>query len=97
MHQQMSPVHQILDALTSVPNCRIEQLASLLPELTPSQLFREVQRLSQTGHVRLVLDGRGIVTVRSADQSRRRQAKKEEHPNGTSASRRSPADAQRTQ
>ena len=96
MQHDTSPANTILDAVISVPDCRLEHLASLLPELTPAQLFREVMRLSQTGHVRVVLDGRGIVTVRRANQSVRHwEAKKEEHPNGTGATRLSAADAHR--
>jgi hypothetical protein len=68
MHQQISPANKILDAVISVPDCRIEQLASLLPELTLAQLFREVKQLNQTGHVRVVLDGRGIVRVKYAQE-----------------------------
>ena len=68
MQQEISPAKTILDAVIRVPDCRIEQLASLLPELTPAQLFREVKRLDQTGHVRVVLDGRGIVTVKYAQE-----------------------------
>lgn len=67
MPQEIPAANQILDAVMSVPDCRLEQLASLLPELTPAQLFREVKRLSQAGHVRVVLDGRGIVTVRTCE------------------------------
>jgi len=93
MKQAISPSHQILDAVTRVPYCRIEQLASLLPELTSSQLLREVKRLSQTGHVRVVLDGRGIVTVRGADErGRQGETKKEDTPNGSGTSRLSTAD-----
>lgn len=74
MNHEMSLSDQILDAVARMPNCRIEQLASQLPDLTSSQLLREVNRLSQTGHVRLVLDGRGIVSVRCADERPRQQA-----------------------
>ena len=59
-------------------------MASLLPELTSTQLFGEMKRLSQAGQVRVVLDGRGIGTVRCANQRVRHwDATKEEHPNGT--------------
>jgi hypothetical protein len=67
MNQEFSPTDQILEAVAKVPDCRIEELASLLPDLTWSQLFREVDRLSKTGHVRLTLNGRGIFTVRCTD------------------------------
>ncbi len=73
--QEISLPDQILDALARAPDCGIEQLASMLPELTSSQLFVGVRRLSQMGHVRLVLDGRGIVTVRRADRTHRTNAK----------------------
>ena len=39
-----------------------EEFASLLPDLTWYQVFREVDRLSRTGQLRLMLDGRGIFT-----------------------------------
>ncbi len=82
-----------LDAVTKVPDCRIEHLASLLPELTSSLLFHEVKRLSHTGHVRVVLDGRGIVTVGCADERARHwETKQEEIPNGTGTTRFSSAD-----
>jgi hypothetical protein len=66
MHEQISLANKILDAVISVPDCRIEQ--PLLPELTSAQLFREVKRLNQTGHVLVVLDGRGTVRVKYAQE-----------------------------
>lgn len=93
MHEENSLTNQILDAVTNIPGCRIEQLASLIPERTSAQLFREVKRLSQTGRVRVVLDGRGIVTVRCAgERVRHWDTIKEETPNGTDTSRSSAAD-----
>lgn len=74
MNHEISLTDQILDAVARMPDCRIEQLASQLPNLTSSQLLREINRLSQTSQVRLVLDGRGIVTVRCADERLRQQA-----------------------
>ncbi len=94
MHSEISPANQILEVVTSVPDCRIEMLASLLPALTSAQLLGEVMRLSQTGHVRVVLNGRGIVTIRSVDEPVRhwRTKKKEETPNDTGTTRLSAAD-----
>ena len=69
MTQPFSQTDQIIDTVNKVPDCRIEELVSLIPDLTWFQLFREVNRLSRTGHVRLVLDGRGIFTVRSVNES----------------------------
>ncbi len=74
MNHEISLTDQILDAVARMPDCRIEQLASQLPDLPSSQLLREINRLSQMGHVRLVLDGRGIVFVRCADERLRQQA-----------------------
>ena len=59
---------QILEAVVRVQSCRIEELISLLPQLTWNDIFREVSRLSRTGQVRLVVDGRGAVTVRRPDE-----------------------------
>ncbi|MEP7153467.1 MAG: hypothetical protein ABI856_17330, partial [Nitrospira sp.] len=64
MNQDFPLTDRILEAVGQAPGCRIEELASLLPDLTWYQVFREVDRLSQAGHVRLLLDGRGIFTVR---------------------------------
>ena len=94
MRSEISPANQILEVVTSVPDCRIEQAASFLPALTSAQLLGEVTRLSQTGHVPVVLDRRGIVRIRCVDERVRHWGtkKKEETPNGTGTTRLSAAD-----
>ena len=74
MNQECPLIDRILEAVDKMPGCRIEELASLLPDLTWYQVFREVDRLSRTGHVRLMLDGRGIFTVRRPEEIMGQQA-----------------------
>jgi hypothetical protein len=74
MNQEFPLTERILEAVAQVPGCRIEELASLLPDLTWYQVFREVDRLSRSGHVRLLLDGRGIFTVRGPEEILGQQA-----------------------
>jgi hypothetical protein len=74
MNQEFPLTDQILEAVAKVPDCRIEALASMLPDVTWSQLFREVDRLSRMGHLRLILNGRGIFTVRCTEEMGEQQA-----------------------
>jgi hypothetical protein len=94
MNQYNPLASRILDAINRVPGCRLEQLAKMLPELTAPQLFGELKRLSQTGEIRLVLDGQGIATVRSSEERSRLRTHKQENPNGTEATRISAADVE---
>ena len=59
---------RILEAVANAPGYRIEELVYLFPDLTWSQVFHEVNRLSRNGQLRLMLDGRGVFTVRRADE-----------------------------
>jgi hypothetical protein len=56
--------HRILEALARTPDCRIEELVYRFPALTWNQVFHEVNCLSRSGQLRLVLDGQGVFTVR---------------------------------
>ncbi len=66
-HAQTVADH-ILEVLTRYPECSIEELLRLCPDLTWNQVFLEVDRLSRTRQVRLRLSGIGIYTVRLLDQ-----------------------------
>ena len=57
---------RILEVVTKTPSCRVEDLVYHFPDLTWSQVFREVANLSRKGHLRLMLNGRGII-VKNAD------------------------------
>ncbi len=74
MSQEFYLSDRILNAVSQISGCRIEELAALLPDLTWYQVFREVDRLSRAGQLRLMLDGRGIFTVRSPEQIQGQQA-----------------------
>jgi len=58
---------RILEAVVKAPGCRIDELVNLFPDSTWNQIFREVNRLSQNGQLRLMLDGRGVFTLRKPD------------------------------
>jgi hypothetical protein len=58
---------RILEVVTKTPSCRVEDLVYHFPDLTWSQVFREVANLSRKGHLRLMLNGRGII-VKNADR-----------------------------
>jgi len=58
---------RILEAVAKAP-CRIEELVYFFPDVTWNQVFHEVNRLSRNGRLRLILDGRGVITVGRPDK-----------------------------
>ncbi len=59
--------NRILKAVADAP-CRIEELVYVFPDFTWNQVFHEVNLLSRNGQLRLILDGRGVITVRRPDK-----------------------------
>ena len=51
---------RILQAVSEAPGCRIEDVVGQFPDLTWTQIFRELGRLSRNRQVRLVVNRRGI-------------------------------------
>ncbi|MEW6245430.1 MAG: hypothetical protein AB1555_01840 [Nitrospirota bacterium] len=68
MKQESTLTARILEAVHKRLGCRIEELVSLFPDHTWNQVFREVNRLSRNRQLRLMLDGRGVFTVRRPDE-----------------------------
>ena len=48
---------QILQAVKAHPGCGLDELTSLLPDLSWSEVFVEVDRLSRAGQLRLIRTG----------------------------------------
>ncbi|MEO8340949.1 MAG: hypothetical protein ABI604_14765 [Nitrospirota bacterium] len=71
-HKQSSSHHdshpnlggQILKAVRRSNEYDLEELLHVLPGYTWNQVLLEVDRLSRTGELRLLLRGRGLYTVR---------------------------------
>ncbi len=59
-----SIIDRILEAITTFPGCRIEELVTLFPHLTWNQVFCEVTRLSLNHQLFLILDNQGTFVVR---------------------------------
>jgi hypothetical protein len=55
---------RILKIVRSTPGCQIDELEKSLPDLTWNQIFLEVDRLGQTGQVRVMSMGDGLYAVR---------------------------------
>jgi hypothetical protein len=55
---------QILDAVRRVPEYDMEQLLHAFPDYTWNQVFLEVDRLSRTGEIQLLLKGTGLYSIR---------------------------------
>jgi hypothetical protein len=49
--------NQILDIVKTHPGCGLDELISFLPELSWSEVFVEVDRLSRSGQLRLTRNG----------------------------------------
>ncbi len=68
----MKPEHtladQILEAVAREPGCRVEELVSLFRDSTWNDVFIEVNRFSQNGRLRLMLDSEGVFTVRRTEE-----------------------------
>jgi len=68
MKLELTLTDRILEAVAKAPGCRIEELVYVFPDFTWNQVFYEVNRLSRNGQLRLILHGRGIITVRRPDK-----------------------------
>jgi hypothetical protein len=55
---------QILDVVRRVPEYDMEKLLHAFPDYTWNQVFLEVDRLSRTGEIQLLLKGKGLYSVR---------------------------------
>ncbi len=71
MSQQGTVANRILDAVRRAPGCQLDELERRLPGLTWNQVFLEVDRLSQTGRVRVRPMGDGMYTVRLPSKGKR--------------------------
>jgi hypothetical protein len=49
--------HQILEVVKTHPGCGLDELTSFLPDLSWSEVFIEVDRLSRSGQLRLTRTG----------------------------------------
>ncbi len=58
-------IDRIFRAVAAKSVCAMEELVSLVPDLTWNQVFIEVNRLSESGKVILALDDEGAFTVRA--------------------------------
>jgi hypothetical protein len=65
-HQRV--MDRILDVAARDPECSIDDVMRLCPDLTWNQVFLDVDRLSREGHVRLRYCARGIYTIEVPDQ-----------------------------
>ena len=57
MLNQGAVANQILEVVKAHPGCGLDELTSLLPDLSWSEVFVEVDRLSRTGQLRLTRNG----------------------------------------
>jgi len=48
---------QILEVVKAHPGCGLDELASLLPDFSWSEIFVEVDRMSRSGQLRLTKNG----------------------------------------
>lgn len=68
MEPEYTLADRILETVARMPGCRVEELVFLFRDSTWNDVFIEVNRLSQNGRLRLVLDGEGVFTVRRTDK-----------------------------
>lgn len=61
---QRTAAERILEALRWYPDCSLEELTDICPDLMWNQMFLAVDQLSRTGQVILQLRARGLYTVR---------------------------------
>ncbi len=64
MVQSITVTDQILDVIRQHPGCLLEEVVLACPTISWNQVFKEVDRLSRTGQIRLMQTGMGIYTVR---------------------------------
>lgn len=65
-HQRVTD--RSLDVAAHYPDCTIEDVMRLCPDLTWNQVFFGVDRMSREGHVRLRFCARGVYTIEVPDQ-----------------------------
>lgn len=63
MLQQATAADQILEVVRAHPDCTLDELTQRLQELTWSDIFLEVDRLSRTGELLLTHSGIGFITT----------------------------------
>ncbi len=67
MAQNATVTDRILGAVSHAPGCPLDELVFELmfscPDMTWNQVFLEIERLCQTGHMRLQPAGRGLDTL----------------------------------
>ncbi len=64
MAQSITVTDQILDVIRQHPGCLLDEVVLACPNLQWNQVFREVDRLSRNGQIRLLQTGLGIYTLR---------------------------------
>jgi hypothetical protein len=57
MLKQDSVANQILEVVKAHPGCGLDELTTLLPDVSWSEVFVEVDRLSRSGQLRLTRSG----------------------------------------
>lgn len=57
MLKQDSVANQILEVVKAHPGCGLDELTKCLPDLSWSEVFVEVDRLSRSGQLRLTRSG----------------------------------------
>lgn len=63
MARSVAQADLVLEAIVHHPGCYLDDLVRVCPELTWNQIFLEVDRLSRTGRLRLLLIGPGRYAV----------------------------------
>jgi hypothetical protein len=67
MQSESALTDRIIEAVAKAPDCRIEELVCHFPDLTWSQVFRELDHLSRKGQLRLMVDDRGVTVRRPGE------------------------------
>jgi hypothetical protein len=63
MTQEITTEDQVIDILHRNHACDLEEVTRQCPNLTWSQVFLAVDRMSRRGEIRLMARGRGMYTV----------------------------------
>ena len=61
--QHRTIANRILEAVTTHPGCTLEEVQQQLSDLHWSEVFLEVDRLSQSGQLRLTQSSLGLTTT----------------------------------
>ncbi|MEW6544887.1 MAG: hypothetical protein AB1411_14915 [Nitrospirota bacterium] len=70
MDGKSSVIERILGVINQNPWCSLEDVMRACEDLSWSQVFLEVDRLSRAGEIRLVLDGPGVYRARRTNGHR---------------------------